>query len=297
MAFSSWRGVVGMINPTMRPGVTEEVIRLLPEGIGLIPLFLNIRRGTVDEFAAMMPAYEELVAVLAECGCDLIHPHGAPPFMVQGRKREAEIVRAWEKKYKTPIMSVAQNHVNALKTLKAKTILGATYFPPKLNAIFAKYFRDAGFTVRAMAGIDVPFDKVQADVAFRELVEGARFEIGPVKVSCARLNHPYVAIGYRLDFDGHHAGRQRTASPRPESYSRSRRFDRLGAFGREHLSLLWLRPSLSRHRWRKRDEHYPAALFFPSRLHRRANSLEWCKGLASFPACRRGLILRGGDYK
>ena len=161
MAFSSWRGVVGMINPTMRPGVTEEVIRLLPEGIGLIPLFLNIRRGAEDEFAAMMPAYEELVAVLAECGCDLIHPHGAPPFMVQGRKREAEIVRAWEKKYKTPIMSVAQNHVNALKTLKAKTILGATYFPPKLNAIFGKYFRDAGFTVRGMAGIDVPFDKVQ----------------------------------------------------------------------------------------------------------------------------------------
>jgi maleate isomerase len=159
MAFSSWRGVVGMINPTLRPGVTEEVIRLLPEGIGLIPLFLNIRRGTEDEFAGMMPAYEELVAVLAECGCDLIHPHGAPPFMVQGRKREAEIVRAWEKKYKTPIMSVAQNHVNALKTLNAKTILGATYFPPKLNAIFAKYFRDAGFTVRGMAGIEVPFDK------------------------------------------------------------------------------------------------------------------------------------------
>src|SRR5215813_2540727 len=146
MKFSSWRGVVGMINPTLRPGVTEEVIRLLPEGIGLIPLFLNIRRGTEDEFATMMPAYEELVAVLAECGCDLIHPHGAPPFMVQGRKREAEIIKAWEKKYKTPIMSVAQNHVNALKTL---------------NAIFAKYFRDAGFTVRAMAGIDVPFDKVQ----------------------------------------------------------------------------------------------------------------------------------------
>ena len=81
--------------------------------------------------------------------------------MVQGRKREAEIVRAWEKKYKVPIMSVAQNHVNALKTLGAKTILGATYFPPKLNAIFAKYFHEAGFSVRAMAGIDVPFNEVQ----------------------------------------------------------------------------------------------------------------------------------------
>src|SRR5467141_2638530 len=161
MAFSSWRGVVGMINPTLRPGVTEEVIRLLPEGIGLIPLFLNIRRGTEDEFATMMPAYEELVAVLAEYGCDLIHPHGAPPFMVQGRKREAEIVKSWEKKYKVPIMSVAQNHVNALRTLKAKTIVGATYFPAKLNAIFAKYFQDAGFKVRGMDGIDVPFAQVQ----------------------------------------------------------------------------------------------------------------------------------------
>ena len=140
MAFSSWRGVVGMINPTMRPGVTEEVIRLLPEGIGLIPLFLNIRRGTADEFETMMPHYEKLVAVLAEQKCDLIHPHGAPPFMVLGRKGEAEIVTAWEKKYKTPIMSVAQNHVRALKALKAKSIVGATYFPPKLNAIFAKYF-------------------------------------------------------------------------------------------------------------------------------------------------------------
>src|SRR5262249_20918214 len=161
MGFSSWRGVVGMINPTMRPGVTEEVIRLLPDGIGLIPLFLNIRRGTEDEFKTMMPAYEKLVAVLAKNGCDLIHPHGAPPFMVQGRKREAEIVRRWEKKYKTPIMTVAQNHVNALKALRAKTIVGATYFPSRLNAIFAKYFRDAGFAVRGMEGIDVEFDKVQ----------------------------------------------------------------------------------------------------------------------------------------
>ena len=76
MSFSSWRGVVGMINPTLRPGVTEEVVRLLPEGIGLIPLFLNVRRGTQDEFRTLMPEYEKLIAVLAECGCDLIHPHG-----------------------------------------------------------------------------------------------------------------------------------------------------------------------------------------------------------------------------
>ena len=107
MSFSSWRGVVGMVNPTMRPGMTEEVCRLLPEGIGLIPLFLNINRGTEDEFETMMPHYEKLVAVLAEQKCDLIHPNGAPQFMVYGFKGEAKIVAAWEKKYKTTIISVA----------------------------------------------------------------------------------------------------------------------------------------------------------------------------------------------
>jgi maleate isomerase len=161
MAFSSWRGIVGMINPTMRPGVTEEVIRLLPEGIGLIPLFLDFRRGTTDEFKEAMPAYERNVALLAEQACDLIHPVGAPPFMVMGRKAESQLVAAWEKKYKSTIFTVAQNHVAALQSLKIKTIVGATYFPGKINDVFARYFEEAGFAVRGMEGIEVPFDKVQ----------------------------------------------------------------------------------------------------------------------------------------
>jgi phosphoribosyl 1,2-cyclic phosphodiesterase len=48
----------------------------------------------------------------------------------------------------------------------------------------------------------VPFENVQADVSFRELVDSARFEIGDVKVACTRLNHPWIAIAYRLDCDG-----------------------------------------------------------------------------------------------
>ena len=50
MSFSSWRGVAGMIMPTMRPGCPEEVIRLLPDGLGVITLYLDIERGEVEEF-------------------------------------------------------------------------------------------------------------------------------------------------------------------------------------------------------------------------------------------------------
>jgi maleate isomerase len=161
MAFSAWRGIAGIIHPTLRPGALEEFIRLLPEGIGVIPLFTNIRRGTRDEFLTMMGAYEEQIALLAEQGCDAIHPNGAPPFMVHGLKGEAKIVRDWEKKYKTPIFTAGQNHITALRALKAKSIVGASYFPGEINKTFAQYFTDAGFKVKCMEGIDVPFNKAQ----------------------------------------------------------------------------------------------------------------------------------------
>ncbi len=45
-------------------------------------------------------------------------------------------------------------------------------------------------------------DELQAQLVFRELVEGASFEIGPVGVRCTRLNHPYLALAYRLEADG-----------------------------------------------------------------------------------------------
>src|ERR1700684_3041457 len=125
MAFTSWRGVLGCIKPTMRPGGLEELIRMLPEGIGVIPLFLGIKEGTTDEFKRAVTPFEPLVAQLAELGCDLIHPEGAPPFMLLGYKGETELLAAWERKYKVPMFTSGSNHVRALKALKVKRFGGA----------------------------------------------------------------------------------------------------------------------------------------------------------------------------
>lgn len=48
----------------------------------------------------------------------------------------------------------------------------------------------------------VPLAAMQADMRFHETIEGASFSLGKAKVTCARLNHPYVAIAYRVDVDG-----------------------------------------------------------------------------------------------
>jgi maleate isomerase len=160
MAYTSWRGVVGLVKPTKRPGSLEEFIRLLPEGIGVIPLFLGIQRGTEDEFSGVMDVYESKVAELASLEVDLIHPEGAPPFMVQGYKGEGETVRKWEKKYKIPIVTAGMTQVEALRALKRKKVLGVTYFTGKINDTFSRYFAGAGFDVVAMEGISVPFQDV-----------------------------------------------------------------------------------------------------------------------------------------
>lgn len=160
MAYTSWRGTVGAIKPTMRPGGLEELIRILPDGIGIIPLFLDIRRGTREEFKEVMTAYEACVARLAEAKVDLIHPEGAPPFMVRGYKGERKLLDSWEKKYKVPVFTSGTNHIAALKALGIKKFVGATYFTGDINKTFAKYFTEAGFTVMAMDGIKVPFEEV-----------------------------------------------------------------------------------------------------------------------------------------
>ena len=160
MAFGSWRGTVGIVKPTMRTGSLEEFIRLLPEGIGVIPIFLNIREGTESEFRAVLEAIAAKVEELAALKVDLIHPEGAPPFMVHGFKGELEIVKRWEDKYGVPVLTSGQSQAAAMETLDIQRFVGVTYFTGQLNDVFAGYFRDAGFEVLGMEGIEVPFAEV-----------------------------------------------------------------------------------------------------------------------------------------
>jgi len=63
-----------------------------------------------------------------------------------------------------------------------------------LRAIFASQTENLYFPV--------PMAIVKAQVGFRELIEGEQFSIGETRVSCTRLNHPWIAIAYRIDADG-----------------------------------------------------------------------------------------------
>ena len=155
MATASWRGTVGVVKPTYGSGSLVEFIRLLPEGIGVIPVYAGIKEHTERGYLDALETYHERVAELARIGVDLMHPEGAPPFMVRSYKGEQEIVKQWEERYKIPVFTSGMTQVEALRAVDIKRFVGCTYYRDnKLNELFARDFTDAGFDVLAMEGLD-----------------------------------------------------------------------------------------------------------------------------------------------
>lgn len=186
--FQNWRGTIGYIKPSYRPGSLEEFIRLLPQGVGVIPLIIGIASGTEEEFHKVLAVYKDKVAELAALGVDLIDMGGAPPMMIHGYKGELKIVKELEETHKVPIITSGSSHIAALRALGAKRFVGVTYFNDSLNRMFSAYFSDAGFEVPAIQGIPVAFTDVQK-LSSQEIY---RF------TKATFLNHPDVDAIYML---------------------------------------------------------------------------------------------------
>ena len=173
MASGTWRGIVGVVKPTYSSGSLVEFIRLLPEGVGCIPMYAGIKEHSERGYLGAMETYNAKVAELAEIGVDLIHPEGGPPFMVRGQKAEAEIVSGWEAKYKIPIFTSGMSQANALRALGIKKFVGCTYYrDQRMNDIFTRYFTDAGFEVLGMEGMDTSPDEadgIATETIYRHL--------------------------------------------------------------------------------------------------------------------------------
>jgi maleate cis-trans isomerase len=160
---SNYRGIVGDIKPRATDSSLVDMIRLLPEGIGVIPVYLNLTRGSREEYGSAYDTYEMHIAYLASQKCNVISIEGAPPFMLLGPAGEAKMVDGWKEKYKTDMFTSSQNQVNAFRALKVKKILGINSGSggPEMNKVYAKYFQDSGIDVVAMEGMGVEFLAVQ----------------------------------------------------------------------------------------------------------------------------------------
>src|SRR5579871_2768814 len=149
------RGLVGNIKPRAADSSLVDMIKLLPDGIGVVPVYIPVTADLRDS-GAIYSQYEDRIAYLKSEKCNLIAIEGAPPFMLIGQTRAAEMVDGWKRKFGIDIFTAPENQVNAFRALKAKKILGVTAGAngADVTKVYAKYFEDNGFSVIAMERLD-----------------------------------------------------------------------------------------------------------------------------------------------
>ena len=149
------RGLVGNIKPRAADSSLVDMIKLLPDGIGVVPVYIPVTAELRDS-GAIYPLYDDRLAYLTSEKCNLVAIEGAPPFMLIGQARETEMVEGWKRKYNIDIFTAPQNQVNAFRALKAKRILGITAGAngADVTKVYTKYFEDSGISVAGMQRLE-----------------------------------------------------------------------------------------------------------------------------------------------
>lgn len=156
---ANWRGTVGVIKPTYHSGSLGELFKLLPDGIEVIPLFVGFQHGTREEFSGALPTIEAKLEELSRIGVDLLHPEGAPPFMILGPQRERELLDGWQQRYGVPVFTSSSSQVDAMRALGVKRIVGVTYTTSDLESTFAQYFAACGLEVLGFHSLPLPLNE------------------------------------------------------------------------------------------------------------------------------------------
>lgn len=141
---------VGVVKPTITSKSLNDLAALLPPTIELLPEYIGFSYKSEDEFARAIPAYAEHIATLAARGADLIHPEGAPPFMLQGLAEERRLIAEWEQRHGVPVFTTGTTQLAAMRALGVHRIAGFSPFDGPLAAAFSRYFSDAAIDVIAM---------------------------------------------------------------------------------------------------------------------------------------------------
>src|SRR5260370_38775594 len=96
---ANWRGLVGCVKPRANDSALVDMIRLLPVGIGVAPVYLNFAEGTREEFQNSYENYDKNVAYFASLDCDTISIFGAPPFLISGQEVEYKLIYYWQREF------------------------------------------------------------------------------------------------------------------------------------------------------------------------------------------------------
>ena len=159
---SGWKARIGYLSPSVFE-IPSDWDLILPKGFTMVASGLNVQAHTTEEFNKAIDALEAGLAIFAAEECDVILLGGITLGTQRGYLTEREIVAGLAEKVGLPVSTGMNASVEALKHVRAKTIVIATAYKASINDAVKRYYEAAGFQVQGITGLEVsrPVDQVK----------------------------------------------------------------------------------------------------------------------------------------
>ena len=151
---SGWKARIGYLSPSVFETPSDWDL-ILPKGFTIVASGLNVQAHTTEEFNKAIEALEAGLGIFTAEECDAIVLAGITLGTQRGYHVEQEVVSKLSQRVGLPVSTALNASVEALRHLRAKTIVIATAYMKKINQAVKRYYEDAGFQVLGIAGLEV----------------------------------------------------------------------------------------------------------------------------------------------
>ena len=159
---SGWKARIGYLSPSVFETPSDWDL-ILPRGFTIVASGLNVQAHTSEEFNKAIDSLEAGLEIFVAEECDAILLGGITLGTQRGYEAEQEVVERLSKRIGLPISTGMNASVEALKHLKADSVVIATPYMEKINQAVKRYYEAAGYQILAIKGLEVtkPVEQVK----------------------------------------------------------------------------------------------------------------------------------------
>jgi len=166
-----WRGIIGLITPSVALTPEHEWGRMMPKGLAFVTTRILLERVTVEGLDQMGRYIEDAIKMMKSASVDVICYGCTSGSMSKGIKYDEELIQRIEKSTSKPATTMAKSVIKALQHSNVQRVGVVTPYPDEVNLTVRKFLEDNGFDVLAIDGLQItdPIEirKLPPSIAYR----------------------------------------------------------------------------------------------------------------------------------